>query len=155
MIGKVELGQASPTAGLLGRLCAGLGITMSTLMTRVEQGDVAVVARADQPEWTDPETGLLRRLLMGRHSGSDLELAEVTLPRRTVIDYPLPPRAGVAQHLLMRSGRVRFTYGVGGSAPEVHDLRAGDVLFARIDRPTRFETAADPATYLLVQDGGR
>lgn len=167
MIGKVELCQASPTAGLLGRVCAGLGITMSTLMVRVEQGDVAVVVRSDQPEWTDPETGLVRRLLMGRRSGSDVELAEVSLPRRTVVEYPVPPRAGIAQHLVMRSGRVRFTYGVGagvgvgagsgagGTAPQVHDLRAGDVLFARIDRPTRFETGADPASYLLVQDAGR
>ncbi len=29
MLSKIELGQSSPTAGLLGRVCAGLGITMS------------------------------------------------------------------------------------------------------------------------------
>lgn len=150
MLSKIELGQSSPTAGLLGRVCAGLGITMSTLMARVEQGDAGVVRSAEQPVWTDPESGLTRRLLMGRRAGSELELAEVTLPRRTVVDYPVAPSHGPAQHLVMRSGRLRWTYGA-----EVFDLQTGDVLFAVIDRPTRFETFADPARYLLVQDAGR
>jgi basic membrane lipoprotein Med (substrate-binding protein (PBP1-ABC) superfamily) len=37
MIGKIEAGGTSPTAGLLGRLCAGLGITLSALMAAAEE----------------------------------------------------------------------------------------------------------------------
>lgn len=150
MLSKIELGQSSPTAGLLGRVCSGLGLTMSSLMARVEQGDAAVVRHDEQAAWTDPETGLVRRLLMGRRAGSDVELAEITLPRRTVVDYPLAPARGPAQHLVMRSGRLLVTYG-----DEAFDLRSGDVLFTVVDRPTRFETAAEPARYLLVQGGAR
>ncbi|MGZ4401110.1 MAG: helix-turn-helix domain-containing protein [Gaiellaceae bacterium] len=35
MIAKVEATASSPTAGVLGRLCNGLGITMSALMAAV------------------------------------------------------------------------------------------------------------------------
>src|SRR3954469_16132136 len=60
MIGKVEAGSASPTAGVLGRLCAGLGIAISALMAAVEREDVVLLRAADQPRWYESATGLVR-----------------------------------------------------------------------------------------------
>src|ERR1041384_8165748 len=53
MIAKVESTTSSPTAGVLGRLCAGLGITMSALLAAVETADATQLTTADQPRWRD------------------------------------------------------------------------------------------------------
>jgi len=62
MINKVERGESSPTAALLGRLSGALGLTMSTLLARAEAaGGGRLVRKADQPLWQDPATGYLCR----------------------------------------------------------------------------------------------
>src|SRR5215831_5396715 len=58
MINKVERGEASPTASLLGRLSGAFGLTLSALLARTEMGRAGRLARAhDQLSWTDPTTG--------------------------------------------------------------------------------------------------
>src|SRR5215204_7368626 len=79
MIAKVERAEAQPTAALLGRLSAALGMTLSELVTRAEQSDRRLVRAAEQPTWTDPETGYRRRALSPVPGGL-LELVEVELP---------------------------------------------------------------------------
>src|SRR5579862_2399320 len=65
MVSKIERGEASPTAALLGRLSAAFGLTLSQLFARMEEPpdpDAGRVARAaGQLAWRDPETGFLRR----------------------------------------------------------------------------------------------
>jgi transcriptional regulator with XRE-family HTH domain len=146
MIAKVESTESSPTAGVLGRLCAGLGITMSALMASVEAEDATHLAAADQPRWRDPATGLERVAVSPRTSFSAVEVARLRLPARTVVDYPAPPSVAYAQHILGVSGRVRFTLGESS-----FDVGPGDCVAARIDRPTRFEVLGTrPAEYLVV-----
>ncbi|MCA9821161.1 MAG: helix-turn-helix transcriptional regulator [Dehalococcoidia bacterium] len=60
MSSKVESGASSPTAGLLGRLCAGLDVTLSTLMNSVEAAGMTHFPAPVQPSWRDPERGLVR-----------------------------------------------------------------------------------------------
>lgn len=149
MAGKVETGAASPTAGVLGRLCAGLGITMSGLMASIEGEDATLLAAADQPRWQDPATGLQRVAVSPRTPASSVEIARLRLPPGTVVDYPTPPAVAFAQQLLGVSGRVRFTLGAREFV-----IAAGDCVAARIDRPTRFEVLGSrPAEYLVVVDG--
>ncbi len=57
MIAKVERAEAQPTAALLGRLSAALGLTLSELVARAEQSDRRLARADEQPVWTDPETG--------------------------------------------------------------------------------------------------
>ncbi|MBV9522445.1 MAG: helix-turn-helix transcriptional regulator, partial [Alphaproteobacteria bacterium] len=58
MINKVERGEASPTASLLGRLSGAFGLTLSTLLARTETNRAGRLVRAgDQARWTDPATG--------------------------------------------------------------------------------------------------
>src|SRR5258708_26997927 len=60
MINKVERGQSSPTASLLGRLSGAFGLTLSTLLARAEgTRNGRLVHAADQPTWRDPATGYL------------------------------------------------------------------------------------------------
>jgi transcriptional regulator with XRE-family HTH domain len=146
MIARVEASASNPTAGVLGRLCAGLGITMSALMASVETADAVRLDAGDQPRWQDPETGLERVAVSPQTPFGAVEIARLRLPPSTVVDYPTPPRLAFAQHLVGVSGRVRFTLG-----EQSFELGPGDCVAARIDRPTRFEALSDePAEYLVV-----
>lgn len=147
MIAKVESGASSPTAGLLGRLCGGLGVTLSTLMLEAEGAGMRHFPAGEQPSWRDPATGLERAVLSPAVTPSEVEIARIRYPRATVIEYDVPPARPLKQHLVMLSGSLRFTIGA-----ETVELRAGDCLFAIIDRSTRFESGAEPAEYLVVQE---
>jgi transcriptional regulator with XRE-family HTH domain len=146
MIAKVEAGRSSPTAGVLGRLCGGLGITMSALMAAVETEDATRVSAADQPWWRDAATGLERVAVSPRTSFGTVEVARLLLPAGTVVDYPTPPTVAYAQHIVGVAGNVRFTLG-----RRTFDVGPRDCVAARIDRPTRFEVPGDdPAEYLVI-----
>jgi transcriptional regulator with XRE-family HTH domain len=146
MIGKVEAGTSSPTAGVLGRLCSGLGITMSALMASVEGEDAIRLAAGDQPRWHDRATGVERTAVSPRTPFSTVEIARLRLRAGTVVDYPTPPSVAYAQHIVGVSGEVRFTLG-----QSTFVIGPGDCVAARIDRPTRFEAlGASPAEYLVI-----
>lgn len=150
MIAKVESGQSSPTAGLLGRLCAGLGVTLSTLMIESETAEMSHHPAARQPVWRDPETGLERTLVAPASAQSPVEIARLKVPARTQISYELPPSRPPRQHIVMLAGELEFTFG-----DVTTRLGAGDALFAVIDRPTRFFVPGDvPAEYLVIQEPG-
>lgn len=79
MVAKVEAGQSSPTANLLGKLSGAFGLTISTLMSRAESGQGRLVRWADQPVWVDPESGYVRRQVSPA-SDMPFDLVHVTLP---------------------------------------------------------------------------
>ena len=62
MINKVERGEASPTASLLGRLSGAFGLTLSALLARTETTYAGrIVREKDQLLWTDPASGYIVR----------------------------------------------------------------------------------------------
>src|SRR5277367_6260263 len=73
MIARVERQESSPTAGLLGKLCNGLGITLSSVMAEIEQPSHAVSRKAAQLVWQDPETKYRRRLVSPAGTDSAVE----------------------------------------------------------------------------------
>lgn len=147
MIARVEAGASSPTAGLLGRLCAGLGVTLSTLMIEAETSRLSFQPAVNQPTWRDPATGLERTLVHPAGAASRIEIARLRLPARKVVEYQVVPVRWVKQHIVMLSGTLAFTLG-----DERTDLGAGDSLFAVIDRPTRFEAGPEGASYFVIQE---
>src|SRR3954447_3485042 len=96
MIAKVERAEAQPTAVLLGRLSAALGLTLSELIARAEGRQLA--RTGEQPVWTDPETGYSRRAL-SPVTGGPLELVEVRLPAGAEISYPADAYAFIHQQI--------------------------------------------------------
>jgi transcriptional regulator with XRE-family HTH domain len=150
MIARIESGGASPTASLLGRLCGGLGITLSTLMRSIDEPASTTFRSAEQPAWQDPESGLVRTLVAPALRETRVEIARLHLPAGAAVDYEFVPARPIRQHILMVDGHLRFTRG-----SDTTDLSPGDCLFAVIDRPTRLEaigpTAAD---YLVIQEPG-
>lgn len=133
MITKVEQGTAQPTAALLGRLTAALGITLSELFTQAEGGPAARLARAaDQPTWTDPETGYRRRSV-SPPNGS-VQLVEVELPGRAKVGYPTEAFTFTRHQIWVLDGDLRFHEG-----DQIHDLHAGDCLELGAPRPCAYE----------------
>nr|WP_308469820.1 XRE family transcriptional regulator [Kineococcus rubinsiae] len=122
---KVERADSQPSAALLARLCPPLGLTLSELFARVEGPGTAAdrVSRAqDQPVWTDPGTGYVRRNLSPR-SASTLELTEILLPAGAQATYPAQAYADLHQQLWVLKGTLRLREGA-----QVHDLGAGDCI---------------------------
>ena len=111
MIAKVERAEAQPTAALLGRLSGALGITLSELIARAEQGDQRLARADDQPTWTDPESGYRRRAV-SPPGGGLLELVEVELPAGAEVAYPADAYAFIHQQVWVLEGRLRFREGV-------------------------------------------
>jgi transcriptional regulator with XRE-family HTH domain len=153
MISLIERGESSPTAAVLDRLAAGLGVTLASLFTEKDnQGASPLARRADQRVWRDPDSGYMRRNLSPPGFPSPVELVEVVLPPGTRVAYDTGQRASpVHQQIWIIEGEISLTLG-----EETHHLATGDCLSMRLDRPTVFRNRADqPARYVvaLATDG--
>jgi transcriptional regulator with XRE-family HTH domain len=149
MISLVERGESSPTAAVLDRLAAGLGVTLASLFADGERADAPPVSRhAEQVAWRDPETGYVRRNLSPPGFPSPIELVEVELPAgaRVVYDSAGTPRAvAISQQVWILEGRLELS--VGGAT---HLLDAGDCLAMRVEGHIVFRNPGDRATRYLV-----
>jgi transcriptional regulator with XRE-family HTH domain len=145
MIGKIERGEAQPTAVLLGRLSGALGMTLSELVARAESDDRRLARAADQPTWTDPATGYHRRAV-SPSTGGPLELIEVELPAGAEVSFPADTYVFVHHQIWMLEGRLRFREG------EVeHDLSTGDCLQLGPAVPcTYINPTRKPCRYLVA-----
>jgi transcriptional regulator with XRE-family HTH domain len=145
MITKIERGEAQPTAALLGRLSAALGMTLSELVARAESTGQRLVRAADQPKWTDPETGYVRRAV-SPPAGGPLELVEVVLPPGAVVSYLADSFTFRTQQLWVLEGHLRFREG-----DTDHELDAGDCLQLGPPAPCSFINPTDtPCRYLVA-----
>jgi transcriptional regulator with XRE-family HTH domain len=122
MIGKVERGEAQPTAVLLARLAGALGMTLSELVARAEDGGGRLVRAADQPTWTDPASGYRRRTISPA-SGRPLELVEIELPAGARVVFAADEYPDVHQQIWVLDGHLRLHEG-----DTVHELDPGDCL---------------------------
>jgi transcriptional regulator with XRE-family HTH domain len=145
-LSRIENGEVSPTASVLGRLAGAYRTTVSRLLADIEGERPALVRRAEQPEWVDPATGFRRRSVSPPSLGFDCELLCCELPAGARIDYPLPPRLGLEHHLYLIDGALELT--LEGA---VHRLRAGDCLRYKLMGASRFvATGQRAAHYVLV-----
>ncbi|MBB4637582.1 helix-turn-helix domain-containing protein [Longimicrobium terrae] len=136
MISLVERGESSPTAAVLDRLAAGLGVTLASLFADGAHADASPLSRrADQATWRDPETGYLRRNLSPAGFPSPIELAEIILPAGARVAYDTPGTRAVAisQQVWVMEGGIELS--VGG---DTHALDAGDCLAMRLEGPIAF-----------------
>src|SRR5215470_19354910 len=60
-LSRLERAELSPTAAMLGKLCAAYGWTLSRLMADAETRPPTVVRLSEQAEWTDPASRYRRR----------------------------------------------------------------------------------------------
>lgn len=87
MISRIERAEASPTASLLARICAALGLSLSAFFA--DEGQASPLARRqDQQVWRDPETGYLRRSVSPPGTASDIDIVEVEFPSGARVSFP-------------------------------------------------------------------
>lgn len=145
-LSRIEKAEVSPTAEVLGRLCAAYALPMSRLLMLVEDGFSAHIPYADQPEWSDPATGFTRRAVSPPNHALKAEVLECHLPVDTRIPYDAPPRPGLEHHLILLDGALTLTVD-----DTTHQLSAGDCLRYRLFGASVFETSPTRgARYLLV-----
>ncbi|HEX2114689.1 MAG TPA: XRE family transcriptional regulator [Alphaproteobacteria bacterium] len=122
MISRVERHEASPTAALLGRLSGAFGLTLSALLSRLEDSDERLRRAAEQPVWTDPGSGYVRRQISPTGT-MPLELTQVRLPPGARVAFPASSYAFIRQLIWVQKGTLAFREG-----SDRHRLRAGDCL---------------------------
>lgn len=146
MVSKIERLEVSPTAALLGRVCNGLGITLSSLIASAETTVSPPLLRtADQPVWRDPDTGLLRTMVSPRNTGSHVEIVHVELPSGAEVKYD-GQRNPYDQHLVVLQGKLMLLEG-----HEEVELCAGDCMYSRVDVAHTFlNRGRSPCKYLVI-----
>ncbi len=144
MISRIERGEASPTATLLGRLSAAFGLTLSQLFARAEGG--GQLARLDaQPTWRDPATGFRRRSLSPPGAGR-LELVWGELPPRAEIGYPAAALAFTETHqVVLLEGLLEI-----GLGDQVFRLAPGDCLHFGPPAATLYRNPGDTLARYIV-----
>jgi transcriptional regulator with XRE-family HTH domain len=163
MISKIERGESSPTAVVLGKLSAALQLSMPELFSPAaglpaiasgpggeappageRRGPAAVRRAADSPRWRDPDTGYLRRPVSS--PAFPAAVTEVTLPAGARVPYPAGAYAFIAQLVWVVSGELTL-----GDGPAVHVLGPGDTFELGEPRPREFRNeTADDCRYLVV-----
>ncbi len=145
MISKIERGEASPTAALLGRLSGAFGLTLSTLLARAEDSAGRLMRAADQPQWRDPATGYIRRQVSPR-SDVPIELVKVELPAGASVSMPASSYTFIRQLMWVLKGKLTFIEG-----DTVHEMETGDCLLLGPPADCTFKTRGrEPCTYLVV-----
>src|ERR1700741_4054352 len=133
MISLIERGESSPTAVVLEKLAAGLGVTLASLFdgpaaaTQAPSGPVA--RRDDQPEWQDPASGYVRRNVSPPGVPQPMQIVEVHFPpgQRVVFEAPMREMR-VFKQIWVLEGSMDIT--IGDDRPR---LREGDCLAMQLN----------------------
>jgi transcriptional regulator with XRE-family HTH domain len=145
-ISLIERGESSATATVLDKLSAALGVTVASLFEKPAEDAPSPVSRAaDQPVWTDPGSGYVRRNLSpGVYS--PIQLVEVSFPAGQRVAYETSARdVDVHQQVWIIEGTMEVSVG-----KSVWTLDAGDCLAMRLDQPIAYHNpATTPARYLV------
>jgi transcriptional regulator with XRE-family HTH domain len=145
MLSRIERGESSPTAHLLGKICNGLGVTLSALFAATEAPSSPLSRRGDQPTWRDPASRYLRRNVSPAGTGSPIDISEIEFPPGASVAFDSQRLAGKDQHVWVLSGTLEME--LGG---ELFRLETGDCLFMRFDRPVLFRNPTKRATRYAV-----
>lgn len=146
MIHKIERGESSPTATLLGRLSGAFGISMSTLIARAEMQEGKLLRFADQPVWHDPQSHYLRRHV-SPCSDLPIDLVQIELPAGSDIPMPASSYVQARQLIWLQQGELVFVEG-----DIRHEMLAGDCTELGPPNDCRFiNETAKPCVYLVVR----
>ena len=148
MISLIERQETSPTAAVLNKLADAFGISLSSLFAggTPPKGD-PVCRAAEQPVWTDPASGYLRRQLSPTGLESPVDLVEVIFPPGETVVFDNPVRkASVQQQMWVLEGDMAVTLG-----DQTWQLQRGDCMVMTLAaRITFHNPSLTAARYLLV-----
>lgn len=153
MISLIERGESSPTAVVLQKLAGGLSVTLASLFDSPAVANDSphaaggpVARRDDQPRWTDPASGYVRRNVSPPGNPQPMQIVEVRFPPGRRVAFDTGARDVVVhQQVWVLEGAIDITIGT-----ERHRLRHGDCLAMRLDRPTMFHNPTRKVTRYAV-----
>ena len=145
----IERAESSPTAVVLNKLAAGLGVPLASLFDGADAGIPAgrLARRAEQPVWDDPGSGYQRRSVSPSGYPSPIQIVEVEFPAGAHVALEPGPRGRtVHQQVWLLEGAIELTVG-----DTCHTLEAGDCLAHELDEPICFRNVTrEPARYAVV-----
>jgi transcriptional regulator with XRE-family HTH domain len=146
MISLVERGESSPTAVVLEKLAAGLGVTLASLFDARPSSASPLSRRDDQPQWRDPASGYLRRNVSPPGVPQPFQIVEVSFPPGGRVAFENGARdERMLQQVWVLEGSIDITVG-----EERHRLLEGDCLAMELDRPTMFHNRTRKTTRYAV-----
>ena len=144
-LSRLEKTEVSPTANVLGKLCAAYGLTVSRLMYRIEDDFAPLVRREVQSVWQDPEAGFHRRSVSPPAQTLAGEALECSLEPGMRITYEQPPRRGLEHHLILVEGQLEVA--IDGQSYHLHH---GDCLRYQLFGPSLFATPEHSAARYML-----
>jgi transcriptional regulator with XRE-family HTH domain len=138
MISLIERGESSPTAVVLDKLAAGLGVPLASMFDSAPEETKAkpspVARRSDQSLWSDPATGYVRRKVSPTGTGQRMEIAEIRFPAGGRIAFEgYGKNKAFEQQIWVLAGEMKITVG-----KTTHHLQKGDCLAMQVSEPTMF-----------------
>ena len=151
MISLIERGESSPTAVVLEKIAAALGVTLASLFDAPASAPPAnaepIARRKDQPQWRDPASGYIRRNISPTNVPQPIQVIDVDFPAGSRVAFEGGPRGvRIYQQIWILYGAMDITYG-----DVSYRLREGDCLAIQLDRPMMFHNPTRrPARYAVV-----
>ena len=144
-ISLIERGESSATATVLDKLAAALGVPVASLFEKPADATSPIARAGEQPVWTDPGSGYVRRTLSPTVP-SLIQLVEITFPAGARVAYETSSH-DIDRQLWMIEGQMQITVG-----DTQWDLAAGDCLVMRLDEPSTYHNpGTGPARYMIAQ----
>ncbi len=147
MISLVERGESSPTAVVLEKIAAGLGVPLATLFDDSSASANPVSRRDDRTPWRDPQSGYVRRNISPANFPSPIQIVEVVLPAGARVAYETGARdVSIHQQIWVQEGRIELTLG-----SVTYRLSEDDCLAMQLNEPTAFRNRTrKPARYIVI-----
>ncbi len=147
MISLVERGESSPTAVVLEKLAAGLGVTLASLFDAPSASTSPVARLDEQPQWRDPASGYFRRNVSPPGVPQPMRIIEVHFPSGKRVAFETHGRDRlIDQQIWILEGQMNITLG-----QDCHRLQQGDCLAMQLNGPIMFHNPArKSARYAVI-----
>ena len=147
MISLVERGESSPTAVVLEKIAAGLGVPLATLFDGASASANPVSRREDRARWRDPQSGYVRRNISPASVASPIQIVEIVLPAGARVAYETGARdVSIHQQIWVQEGSIEVTLG-----SVTYRLAEDDCLAMQLNEPTAYRNRTrKPARYIVI-----
>ena len=143
-LAQLESGRANPSVETLWAIAAALRVPFGRIVEEHRPATRVVRAAEVQPVRSEESAGFTGRLLTAAQRRGTFELYAIDVGAGEV-RHAAPPHAGVVEHLLVVSGRLRV-----GPADAPEELGAGDLVTFAADVPHLYEAREDVHAVLLM-----
>ncbi|MBK0079839.1 MULTISPECIES: helix-turn-helix domain-containing protein [unclassified Kosakonia] len=145
-LSRIERSEVSPTAEVLNQLCMVYRMTMSRLISEVEQAADNLFRVDQQTLWQDELNGFERRMLLPPSNQFRCEMVDGKLRPGSFIEYSNPPIQGLEHYIWLYSGELTITMN-----REKWTLKEGNSLRFHLSGSSSFRAHESlGANYILV-----